>query len=221
MEKNIAYTKDELKNKFNKMYENNSSPWIFNMEEGIYLKKKKILENYINKSKTIIDLGCAEGNFLNSLVKDKKNKYIIGVDIAKNAIKLAADKKLYNELFVGYIDDINMYKKNIKNIDLVLLNEVLYYVDDYLKTLSTILTLNSKYIFISLAIGRGFFTATEMTLIENICQKNGYSLIAKNIVPMGYKWGVELKYWYYIYKLFGKNLKQTHKTLYIFKKIKL
>ena len=215
MDKTIGFSKEELKDKFNHFYENGSK-WSFDLADKMYLTKKELIKPYIDKAKIILDLGCAEGNFLNSLIEDKTNKVAIGVDISETAISLAKEKKFYDELYVGFIDDIHLYTKKTENFDLILLNEVLYYVNNYVDSLKKILTLKSKYIFVSLAMGPQFFNDLDAKKIEDSFKDNGYIIKKKVIYNLSYKFGIPIRYFSKIYEKFrGIKLKQTHKYIYI------
>jgi len=217
MSKRIGYNKIELKQKFDKFYKEGKI-WHFDVNDKLYLTKKKVIELYLNKSKIIVDLGCADGDFLCSILlsNDISDKKIIGVDISEYAIKKAKKKNCYDELYIGYIDDIELYTKKTKEFDLILLNEVLYYVDFYKKTLEKILFLKSKYIFISLAMGPGFFSDKEANKIEDLLEKFGY----KQIYNMNYKFGIPIRYLETFYKILHKDKSiQTHKKIYMYEKI--
>jgi ubiquinone/menaquinone biosynthesis C-methylase UbiE len=219
MEKTIGFNKEELKNKFNTFYKDGLE-WSFNVNDNMYLAKKGIIEPFIKQNQTILDLGCAEGNFLASIVNEKLNTYSIGVDIPEQAILMAKEKDFYNELYVGFIDDIELYTKKLKRFDVILLNEVLYYVDNYVDSLKKILTLQSKYIFVSLAMGPQFFSNNDANNIESIFKENGYKISKKNIYDMSYKFKIPIRYLTKLYEIFrGIKLKQTHKYIYIYEKI--
>ena len=216
--KTIGYNKEEIKDKFDKFY-TEGNKWSFSLTDPMYVVKKDILKPILDKSKNILDLGCADGEFLASLKDINSNKKIIGVDISDIAINKAKQRNTYRELYTGYIDYVDLYTQNVEKFDLILLNEVLYYVDNYIQVLNTILKLSAKYVFVSLAMGPQFFAGKEAQNIENNFKQNGYKLVRKDIFDMSYKGGMPIRYWTFIYSLLGKRLKQTHKYIYIFEKI--
>jgi len=218
--KRVGYKKNQLKDKFDSFYKDGESHWKFDQNDRLYRKKRELVELFIDKSKYILDLGCAEGNFLVSIIESNDNKVIVGVDIAENAIALAKNQGLYNELYVSFIDDIHIYTQHIQEYDLILLNEVLYYVDNYIQTLDTILKLSSKYIFISLAMGPQFFTKSDLIKIKKSFKTNGYKLIKQNLYDMDYKLGIPIRFLEKFYRIVrGIELKQTHKYILIYEKI--
>jgi len=219
MDKTIGFKKDEIKDKFDTFYKNGLK-WSFDINDKMYLMKKRTIEPYIQKAQTILDLGCAEGNFLASIVDINLNQSIVGIDIAQEAISMAKEKNLYNELHVSFIDDIELYTQKIKKFDLILLNEVLYYVDSYTESLKRILSLQGKYIFVSLAMGPQFFNNYDTNKIENIFKENGYKISQKKIYNMSFKFGIPIRYLAKAYEILrGIKLKQTHKYIYIFEKV--
>ena len=220
MKQTIGYNKEQIKDKFDSFYQDGKSHWSFDIADKMYLAKKSLIEPVIEKSKNILDLGCAEGNFLASIVNDKSAKYIVGVDIAQTAILLAKEKNFYDELYVGFIDDTNSYTNKTNKFDLVLLNEVLYYVNNYIESLKKVLEVSGKYVFISLAMGPQFFNDKDAKKIENTFNDNGYRVSKLVIYDMGYKFGIPMRYLTKVYeRLRGIKLKQTHKYIYIYEKI--
>jgi|GEM_PF-4460737 2-polyprenyl-3-methyl-5-hydroxy-6-metoxy-1,4-benzoquinol methylase len=216
--KTIGYDKDEIKDKFDDFYKDGKSSWSFDINDSLYKIKKSVIKPFIEKSNNILDLGCAEGNFLSSIASSDKKA--VGVDISQTAIDLAQEKNFYSELYVGYIDETNKYTKNINNYDLIILNEVLYYVDDFIDTLNSILKLSGKYIFISLAMGPQFFNTQDTDKIEKLLEKYNYKMRKKEVYDMSYKFGIPLRYWTKAYEIFrGIKLKHTHKYIYIRKNL--
>jgi len=215
--KTVENNKESIKGKFDDFYKDGKSHWNFDTQSPLHILKQKSIEPFLIESKNILDLGCAEGNFLSSIVKSSVNA--VGVDISETAISLAKEKNFYKELYVCYIDDSEKYTKNIKSYDLILLNEVLYYVDNYIEVLENILKLSSKYLFMSLAMGPQFFNEKDIDKIENLLKKYDYKLRKKELYNMSYKFGIPVRYLTKVYEVFrGIKLKQTHKYIYIYEK---
>jgi len=91
---------------------------------------KKYMENLTYKS--IIDVGCATGIFLNSL--DLKGKSVAGVDISNAGINICKKKMPQGDFRVM---DIGKRKLN-KKYDLGICSEVLEHIDDDIKALSNL-----------------------------------------------------------------------------------
>ena len=212
-------TKKELKSKFDLIYKDKKSPWRFDITDHLYVSKKEMLTPYIEESKSILDLGCGEGNFLESMIGLSQNKSLVGVDIAENAILLAQEKDFYNELYSTYIDDIDTYSQTIQKYDLILLNEVLYYVDNYIDVLNNIFNVANRYVFISVAMGNTFFDTKDTAKIENLFREVNFILKEKRVVNLSFKFNIPIRYLKFLYKALGRPLKQTHKYIYVYEKI--
>ena len=93
---------------------------IYQKNNKTYLKKKvqdkeyfKDITKYLKKYKTqldLIDVGCASGDFLKNLSK-QKNFNLTGVDFSKKLISLARTKVPSANFFVKDIKKINLKKK--------------------------------------------------------------------------------------------------------------
>lgn len=95
----------------------------------------KIVEhvNYCNiNNPKILDLGCGFGSICKYLNEDDFSS-LLGVDLSDTAIAKAKKKKYSNTNFI--VADIQKFETNEK-FDIIILNEVIYYLDDYLETLS-------------------------------------------------------------------------------------
>ena len=78
-----------IKKHFDNVWSTGKSPWKFSIE-NIVSKKKELLLPIINKSRSILDVGCGGGEFLNFVFDHKKKEINVwGVDIAEKAIKNA------------------------------------------------------------------------------------------------------------------------------------
>ena len=111
--------------------------------------------------------------------------------------------------------------KNKKNtivgkveIDLVLLNEVLYYQVDYMKTLKIIEPMVSKYLFISFAMGDDFFNNNDLLDIKAFFESD-YVLLSETKIDYT-RFKIPLRFVKYIMK----KVSQTHKNILIFKCLK-
>ena len=98
-----------IKKHFNKAWLKNKSPWNFYEPTNLIIveKNRKLLLPIVNKSNSILDVGCAGGDFLNFVLNSIEKKiHVIGVDIAEQAIKKAKLLNIYDELYVSNIDNI-------------------------------------------------------------------------------------------------------------------
>lgn len=85
----------------------------------------------INNPK-ILDLGCGFGS-LSKYLKTDDFSNLLGVDLSDTAIAKAKKKGYSNTNFI--VSDIQKFETNEK-FDIIILNEVIYYLDDYIGTLS-------------------------------------------------------------------------------------
>jgi len=90
----------------------------------------KSMEDYISdllpkdKSASILDIGCGEGDFLQFLI-NKGYRSCQGIDISERAVKICRNKGIEN---VKQIDDLASYLAPQKEaFDLINMKEVLYY----------------------------------------------------------------------------------------------
>ena len=202
-----------LKDHFNDVWASGKSPWKFS-HDLIVSRKKTLLLPIIKNSDSILDLGCGGGEFLNFVLdKIEKKPYIIGVDIAEQAIKNAKLLEIYEELYISNID--NIQNDITSKIDLILLNEVLYYQKDYLEILNKLMTLSNKYIFISLAMGDDFFNKDDIYNIKDYYNINEFKLRDESIIDYT-RFRIP---WRYLKYFTSKQVSQTHKHILIFEKV--
>lgn len=84
------------------------------------------LETLVPEKGKILDLGCGYGIFTNYLAVCSRSRIMIGIDIDKHKIA-HADKGLKNVYFT--VGDAT--KMNFKNLDCILLLDVLHHLDSY------------------------------------------------------------------------------------------
>lgn len=103
---------------------------------------RRIIKKYMLglKYKSIIDIGCATGIFLNSL--NLKNKKFAGIDISSAGIKISK-KKMPKGSFK--VMDIGK-SKPLENYDLGICSEVLEHVEDDIKAIKHLRKLCKKII---------------------------------------------------------------------------
>jgi len=206
----------ELEEHFNSVWSSEISPWLFSgKNDSVVLRKKELLTPIISEIDSILDIGCGGGEFLNFIYDGQSKKsYKVGVDIAVNAIRKADKLGIYDELHISNIDDLEYFNNGRETLDIVLLNEVLYYQVDYIKTLKIIDPMVSKYLFISLAMGDDFFNNNDLLDIKTFFESDYLLLSETKIDYTRFKIPLRLS------KYIMKKVSQTHKNILIFKKIK-
>jgi len=91
--------------------------------------------NYCNiNNPKILDLGCGFGSLCKYLKEDNFSS-LLGVDLSDTAIAKAKNKKYPNSNFI--VADIQKFESTEK-FDIIILNEVIYYLDNYIETLSNL-----------------------------------------------------------------------------------
>lgn len=132
----------------------------------------------------ILDLGCGFGS-LSKYLKAADFSNLLGVDLYDTAIAMAKKKKYLKSEFI--VSDIQKFSTDQK-FDIIVLNEVIYYLDDYNKTV-----LNLKKLF---KYKEGFFIVSIYGIREDIIKKlsESYDLIkTEKVVRTDNKaWGVSL-----------------------------
>jgi len=141
-----VFQKGQFVGNFEAMYQNEDlmgycSWYQDDMKDLGYQLSLTILSQYNFES--ILDVGCGEGMFT-SLLK-KKNNNVSGIDVSPTAIKKANIRFKNIDFFVGDIKTDVI----LKHYDLIVLKEILSYVDNWRKTIKDLSKI-SKYLFVSL-----------------------------------------------------------------------
>lgn len=148
------YVFDEKRRKFigdfEKMYFNeeagNYDSWY--QDDSTNLTKRislSILSNFnFNK---VLDLGCGKGAFTHMLKKE--NNCVIGVDVSETAIKKASSR--YPDIKFICSDIQNYIAKDKEAYDLVVISEVLSYLENWTEVLQSISKI-TNYIYLTLYI---------------------------------------------------------------------
>jgi 2-polyprenyl-3-methyl-5-hydroxy-6-metoxy-1,4-benzoquinol methylase len=130
-------TDDEKKRwvgvEFEQFY-NKADPWNIKDDDEEYKKAERILSLMVTDNSTDIDkfdkgidLGCGEGHFTN-LYADRCQE-MIGCDLSGSAVKRAQERYGENVSFFQW-DLLDCFPEKINGqFDLVLCNEVLYYIE--------------------------------------------------------------------------------------------
>lgn len=113
-------------------------------EMGHYAIIAAYIQRFTSAPK-ILDIGCGEGVLLNYLSKDIYSEYL-GIDLSQTAIDKATIKQDSKTRF--QICDISTFTSK-SNFDVIILNEVLYYLSNPVKVMSQLNdSMNASSIFI-------------------------------------------------------------------------
>ncbi len=116
------------KNTFENVF-STEDPWkLSGTQEQLRYKivMKYIRKNFLKSVLRVLELGCAEGNFTEYLIREEYK--VTAVDISEKAIERAKKKNLPNAEFI--CEEMIKYVTNndISRFDVVLLMEVIYYL---------------------------------------------------------------------------------------------
>ena len=132
------------KNNVTKYYINNRSKY-----SELYLSESKLLNKLKRKKvKTVLDFGCATGNFYNIFKKMFGKIEYTGIDIEKEMIRNAVKKFKTNKetrFLTSNKSKLN-FEKN--SFDFTFSTSVLHHVKNYKKIIDELVRTSSKYIFI-------------------------------------------------------------------------
>ena len=146
-----------------------------------------ILRHSIGCPKTILDLGCGDGNLMEVLSQNRK-WHITGVDIYHNSLKQAQRKDIYKELIKG--DVLNSIKKLTKlqrKYDVVFFSQVIEHISKQKgkRVLKAIEKLAKKRIIVGTP--RGFMEQPKKFLKGNPHQVHESGWMEGDFRSRGYK----------------------------------
>lgn len=122
-----------LKKKLRWDIEYKKGKWDFMANEDEKPRYQKILDWLkIYKSNKILDLGCGDGVLADRIYSENHVEYFLGIDFSENAIHKAKSLNLIHSEFL--VCDLHFFHTD-KKFDLIIINEVLYYLDDWKKYL--------------------------------------------------------------------------------------
>ncbi len=93
---------------------------------------KKLSENLISKNSVIADIGCGEGYYLNELYKTLTPKTTIGIDISKDAVKMACS---YNKKINWIVATASCLPVKNESVDLITAMFSLFMEDEFYRIL--------------------------------------------------------------------------------------
>ena len=171
-----------------------SSPWI--------------IRHHLAETKTVLDVGCGDGEFMLKVNPDKKYE-VVGIDLFKPNIKIAKQKGVYKKVILSDLRKINFKKKSF---DVVLASQVIEHISkkEGLKMISVIEKIAKKRIIIYTPNGFAPFDPFE------VVDKNPLQVHKSG-------WGVE-EMRRYGYKVYGQGNRIIYNTnnglLYKFRRLK-
>ena len=73
----------------------------------------QVAESSMGFDQTLIDLGCGEGHYMQQLRKASADLKLLGIDISKFAVRLAAKRKMDARLVVDSVFNIPLYENRV------------------------------------------------------------------------------------------------------------
>ncbi|PIR43010.1 hypothetical protein COV24_05150 [candidate division WWE3 bacterium CG10_big_fil_rev_8_21_14_0_10_32_10] len=160
------------------------------------------IKKYVNGN--ILDLGCGTGDFLNYIKSRNRNvKKITGIDIAKNAIKIAKIRYPENDFIVCSAEEV--FPIPDKTVDTIFMNDVIEHLVDIetcleeckrvLKTKGRVIIITPEYtlikkIIISLFFWEKIFYPTNPH-IRFFTRKSLRRVMSDNrFIEIYYSWGL-------------------------------
>ena len=116
--------------------------------KDLYLGEKILLDQFFKKGFSVLDVGCAQGGFINILSQLEKKFSYIGIDYNKEMLAIAK-KKNPNNKFIN-IKKNNFSKYINKKFDLVIIFGILHLNKDWKKIIKEGYKLSKKYLIFDL-----------------------------------------------------------------------
>lgn len=166
-----------------KLFDNFADNYELVLEKINYSLPRRIRDLAGNVKGTIVDLGCGSG-LIGQALKTPENQ-IIGVDISRNMLHLAAQKGVYKQLIKGDITAFCQKKIAEINPDLIVAADVFGYIGNLAPVLSA---LRGRKICFSVEVfdENGDYKLNEAgrylyneAYITNLLQQNGFTQINK------------------------------------------
>lgn len=121
----------------------------------------KILKKHTNiNNKVIIDIGCANGEFLNFLKKNRPNNFYIGVDSNSAFLKVAKQNKNLNNVKFIKKDLFSLKKNNLSDISICM--GVSHLLKDIRKLINKLLMITKNN---GIVVIDGFFNEYDIDTI--------------------------------------------------------
>ncbi|MGE5215322.1 MAG: class I SAM-dependent methyltransferase [Nitrospirota bacterium] len=126
---------------------------------------RRIIKNMIRplNFKSVLDVGCGQGSFLQELQSEFPNIKPYGIDISSSAVQLARSRLPGGRFWVMDITDDSLDQQ----CDLVVCSEVLEHIPDDIGALQNLRKVTGKYLLISTPQGRMRRFETQVGHVRN------------------------------------------------------
>ena len=116
--------------------------------KDLYLGEKILIDEFFKKGYSVLDVGCAQGGFINILSQLEKKFSYLGIDYNEKMLSIAK-KKNPNNKFIN-IKKNNFSKYINKRFDLVIVFGILHLNKDWKKIINEAYKLTKKYLIFDL-----------------------------------------------------------------------
>ena len=115
---------------------------------SLYIGERILLDQYFKKNYSVLDIGCAQGGFINILKKINKKFTYVGIDYNKKMLDIAKKRYPNNEFVYTKQNDYSKYIK--KKFDLVIIFGILHLNKEWKKIIKEAYKLSKRYLIFDL-----------------------------------------------------------------------
>jgi SAM-dependent methyltransferase len=141
-------------------------------------EKVALLAPYLGSVRSVCDCACGGGDFLDLVAARGRFDAVVGVDIADNALERARRTGRYTKLVRARLDEAA--DQVGERFDLVMIGEVLPYLEDPLGDLARVvdgLTAPRGIVFLAVAMGRKGLSEREVGEARALFARRGFTLL--------------------------------------------
>ncbi len=116
--------------------------------KDLYIGEKILLDQYFKKNFSVLDIGCAQGGFINILKKINNKFTYVGIDYNKKMLDIAKQKYPSSKFVHTKKNDYSNYIK--KKFDLVIVFGILHLNKEWKKIIKEAYKLSKRYLIFDL-----------------------------------------------------------------------
>lgn len=181
-------THAELLSYFNREWRSaDTPPWGVLAEDPVEVQKAEWLIPHMGSVRSVMDFGCGGGDFLGLLTPRTNIERAVGIDLADKAVERATQSGLYERVVRAHLETAREHFEG--KFDLLLFGEVLYYLHDYEKLLTTMIDsflAPEGIVFIAAAVGRDYFKRRDVERMRGILEQRGMQQLVDDTIDYKY-----------------------------------